>query len=202
MRGLKPDGRGTAVAIAELDRLQAICVTCANPSCGAKAAFYSQEDDDAIHQLLLTYLNLRTALLRTIWTYRAAPDDLMEGQMEARALLLAYASAATLLEIGFRHRRYLRRRPSRPSANSTRETRPGRSRKALTTVCWPASPVRRWSLSFRKRPKHLSGCGRRVPGEAVPPGRSLPVQPFLQDPPLRKPPIELVSAGWSWLYGK
>ena len=95
---LEADGRGAAVALAELDRLQEDMRDLRESFVRGEGSFYSQEDDDAIHQLLLTYLNLRTALLRTIWTYRAAHDDSMEGQMEARALLLAYASAATLLE--------------------------------------------------------------------------------------------------------
>jgi hypothetical protein len=95
---LEADGRGTAVAIFELNRLEEGMRDLRESFAQGEGSFYSQEDDDAIHQILLTYLNLRTALLRTIWTYRAAHDDLMEGQMEARAFLLAYASAAILLE--------------------------------------------------------------------------------------------------------
>jgi hypothetical protein len=95
---LEADGRGTAAAILELNRLEEGMVDLREAFRRGEGSFYSQEDDDAIHRLLLTYLNLRTALLRTVWTYRAAHDDLMEGQMEARAFLLAYASAATLLE--------------------------------------------------------------------------------------------------------
>ena len=95
---LESDGRGTAAAIAELDRLEKGMGELRESFVQGAGSFYSQEDDDAIHQLLLTYLNLRTALLRTVWTYRAAHDDSMEGQMEGRAFLLAYASAATLLD--------------------------------------------------------------------------------------------------------
>ena len=95
---LEADGRGTAAAIAELDRLQEGMGELRESFVRGESSFYSQEDDDAIRQLVLTYLNLRTALLRTIWTYRAAHDDLKEGQLEARAFLLAYVSAATLLE--------------------------------------------------------------------------------------------------------
>ena len=95
---LEADGRGTAVAIAELNRLEEGMLDLRESFRRGEGSFYSQEDDDAIHRLLLTYLNLRTALLRTVWTYRAAHDDLMEGQTEARAFLLAYASATTLLE--------------------------------------------------------------------------------------------------------
>ena len=95
---LEADGRGTAIAISELDRLQEGMRELRKSFLRGEGSFYSQDDDDAIHQLLLTYLNLRTALLRTIWTYRAAHDDLRESQVEGRAFLLAYASAATLWE--------------------------------------------------------------------------------------------------------
>ncbi len=93
---LEADGRGAAAAVAELNRLQENMRQLRESFVRGERSFYSQEDDDAIHQLLLTYLNLRTALLRTIWSYRSAHDNLMEGRMEARAFLLAYASAATL----------------------------------------------------------------------------------------------------------
>jgi len=95
---LNRDARGTAAVLVELDRLE-------REMQGLRAAFgqgergyYSQEDQDTIHRLLLTYLNLRTALVRTVWIYRGAHDDPSPGPFEARAFLLAYASAGALLE--------------------------------------------------------------------------------------------------------
>jgi 1-acyl-sn-glycerol-3-phosphate acyltransferase len=107
MRGLDPDvmnarleqdARGTAAAVRELDQLESRMNQLRAEFIRGERSYYSQEDQDAIHRLLLTYLNLRTALLRTIWIYRSAHDDPRMGESEARAFLLAYASAATLFE--------------------------------------------------------------------------------------------------------
>ena len=95
---LERDARGAAAAIVELNRLEEHMHALRASFVRDERSYYSQEDADAIHQLLLTYLNLRTAVLRTVWTYRGAHDDPVEGQTEARAFLLAYASAATLLD--------------------------------------------------------------------------------------------------------
>ena len=94
---LHRDTRGALSAIAELERLEARMQELRGAFVRGKSSYYSQQDQETIQQLLLTYLNLRTALLRTIWTYRAAHDAPEEGEIEARAFLLAYASAATLL---------------------------------------------------------------------------------------------------------
>ena len=95
---LEHDARGAAAAIAALDHLQAQMLEFRAGFVRGERSYYSQEDEDTIHRLLLTYLNLRTALLRTVWTYRGAYDRPAEGPFEARALLLAYASAASLFE--------------------------------------------------------------------------------------------------------
>ncbi len=94
---LHRDARGAVSAIAELERLQERMQDLRGAFVRGQSSYYSQQDQEAIQQLLLTYLNLRTALLRTIWTYRAAHDAPEDGEIEARAFLLAYASAATLL---------------------------------------------------------------------------------------------------------
>ena len=95
---LERDARGAAAAIAELDRLEQQMRVLRAAFGRRERSYYSQEDQDEIHRLLLTYLNLRTALLRTVWTYRGAHDDPAPGLLETRAFLLAYASAATLLD--------------------------------------------------------------------------------------------------------
>jgi hypothetical protein len=95
---LDRDARGLAAAIGELERLESqMRLIRAEFGRGARS-YYSQADRDAIHRLLLTYLNLRTALLRTVWTYRGAHDRVEAGPFEDRAFLLAYASAAKLIE--------------------------------------------------------------------------------------------------------
>ena len=94
---LHRDARGALFAITELERLQTRMEELRTAFVQGRSSYYSQQDQETIQQLLLTYLNLRTALLRTIWTYRAAHDSPEDGEIEARAFLLAYASAATLL---------------------------------------------------------------------------------------------------------
>ncbi len=94
---LERDTRGAVSAIAELERLEKRMQELREAFARGKSSYYSQQDQETIQRLLLTYLNLRTALLRTIWSYRAAHDAPGEGELEARAFLLAYASAATLL---------------------------------------------------------------------------------------------------------
>jgi 1-acyl-sn-glycerol-3-phosphate acyltransferase len=95
---LERDARGTIAAFRQLDQLEERMHQLRAEFIQDKRDYYTQEDQDAIHQLLLTYLNLRTALLRTVWVYRGAHDESREGRTEAHAFLLAYASAATLFE--------------------------------------------------------------------------------------------------------
>jgi hypothetical protein len=54
-----------------LDRLEQQMRVVRTEFSRGERTYYSQEDQDAVHRLLLTYLNLRTALLRTVWTYRS-----------------------------------------------------------------------------------------------------------------------------------
>lgn len=98
MARLEQDARGVAAAIGELDRLESRLHALRDAFLRGESDYYSQTDVDEIHRLLLTYLNLRTALLRTVWTYRGAHDEPGEGEMEAHAFLLAYASAAALVD--------------------------------------------------------------------------------------------------------
>lgn len=95
---LQREARGAAAVIAELDILEGRMRELGAAFDRGERTYYAQTDQDAIHRLLLTYLNLRTALLRTVWTYRGAHDDPATGPLEGRAFLLAYATAATLLE--------------------------------------------------------------------------------------------------------
>lgn len=66
-----------------------------------RRGYFSQADNDAIRQLLLSYLNYRTALLRIIWRYRdhAAVDD--EG-LRARSFLTGFAAGSALYEMSLK----------------------------------------------------------------------------------------------------
>jgi 1-acyl-sn-glycerol-3-phosphate acyltransferase len=95
---LEHDARGAAAAIEALKHLNVEMLEFRAAFVRGERNFYSQEDEDAIHRMMLAYLNIRTALLRTVWTYRGAHDDAGQGPFESRAFLLAYASAAALFE--------------------------------------------------------------------------------------------------------
>lgn len=62
---LHRDTRGALSAIAELERLEARMQELRGAFMRGKSSYYSQQDQETIQQLLLTYLNLRTTLLRT-----------------------------------------------------------------------------------------------------------------------------------------
>ena len=80
---LQADARGVAAVIAELDSLERQMREVHAAFVRGERTYYAQEDQDAIHRQLLTYLNLRTALLRTVWTYRGAHDDPSVGPLRA-----------------------------------------------------------------------------------------------------------------------
>lgn len=56
-------------------------------------SYYRPEDDDEIRRMLMTYLSLRTALLRTVWHYQRHAE-LADEALQLRALLLHYTAAA------------------------------------------------------------------------------------------------------------
>ena len=95
---LERDARATVAAFEELEHLQDRMHTLRNEFLEEERDYFNQEDQDEIHRLLLTYLNLRTALLRTVWVYRGSHDEPVEGELESYAFLLAYSSAAVLFE--------------------------------------------------------------------------------------------------------
>jgi len=57
--------------------------------------YYTQKDNDAVRQLMLTYLNYRSALLRLTWRYQNALD-ISDERLRLRAFLCGYTSAAAL----------------------------------------------------------------------------------------------------------
>lgn len=63
--------------------------------------YYRPGDDDEIRRMLVSYLSLRTALLRTVWRYQryAQIDD---ERLRLRALLLHYTAAAVLYDYSAR----------------------------------------------------------------------------------------------------
>jgi 1-acyl-sn-glycerol-3-phosphate acyltransferase len=60
-----------------------------------KRSFYSQADDDAVRQLLFTYLTHRAALLNLIWKYQRHAE-VRDERLRWRAFLTCFASACAL----------------------------------------------------------------------------------------------------------
>jgi len=100
-RELLRDARGVLLAAQQLDRMEAeVSAMIADFSRGERSLL-TQADHDGIRALLLAYLDLRSALLKTVWLYRGdnteapvATDDPLEG----RAFLTAYTAAVLLIE--------------------------------------------------------------------------------------------------------
>jgi 1-acyl-sn-glycerol-3-phosphate acyltransferase len=64
-------------------------------------SYYRPEDDEEIRRMLVTYLTLRTALLRTVWHYQRHAE-LEDERLELRALLLHYTAAAAAYDYAAR----------------------------------------------------------------------------------------------------
>ena len=92
------DARGVLSAAEQLDRLQASMRFLRGDFIRRERSYLAQRDQDSIHVLLLAYLDLRTALLKTIWLYRGENSECTEDALEARAFLTAYTAAAVLVE--------------------------------------------------------------------------------------------------------
>ncbi len=100
-RELLRDARGVLLAAQQLDRMQEEMSVLRADFLRGERDFLTQEDHDEIRALLLAYLDLRSALLKTVWLYRGentqapvAADD----PLEARAFLTAYTAAVLLVE--------------------------------------------------------------------------------------------------------
>ncbi len=62
-----------------------------------KRSWYTQADNDAVRQLLLSYLNRRAALLRLIWKYQNSAD-VTDESLRLRSFLTSYTAASALFE--------------------------------------------------------------------------------------------------------
>ncbi|MCH8936313.1 MAG: hypothetical protein IIB90_11365 [Gemmatimonadetes bacterium] len=100
-RGLLRDAQGVLLAAQQLDRMQEEMSVLRADFARGERDFLTQEDHDEIRALLVAYLDLRSALLKTVWLYRGdntqapvAADD----PLEARAFLTAYTAAVLLVE--------------------------------------------------------------------------------------------------------
>jgi len=100
-RELLRDARGVLLAAQQLDHMQEEMFVVRAEFLRGDRDFLTQEDHDQIRALLLAYLDLRSALVKTVWLFRGettqatgAADD----PLEARAFLTAYTAAVLLVE--------------------------------------------------------------------------------------------------------
>lgn len=62
-----------------------------------RRSYLKQEDNDVVRQLMLSYLNYRTALLRLAWKYQKS-EELKDERLRLRGFLCGYTAAATLYQ--------------------------------------------------------------------------------------------------------
>ncbi len=94
---LERDERALEQIVVELESLDRRARALQSEFASGKRSFYRESDTDAIRQLLLPYLNSRTALLRIIWTYQNY-DEIAFPRLQLRAFLDAYAAGAALFQ--------------------------------------------------------------------------------------------------------
>ena len=100
-RELLRDARGVLLAAQQLDRMQEQMADLRAEFLRGERDFLTQADHDEINSLLLVYLDLRSALLKTVWLYRGENTETSattDDPLEARAFLTAYTAAALLVE--------------------------------------------------------------------------------------------------------
>ena len=100
-RELLRDAKGVLLAAQQLDRMQEHMTGLRTEFLAGDRSFLTQQDHDEIRALLLAYLDLRSALLKTVWLYRGdntAAAVTTADPLEARAFLTAYTAAVLLVE--------------------------------------------------------------------------------------------------------
>ncbi len=98
---LAADERALAATIRSLQELERKFATFEAGLAKGERSYYRPEDDDEIRRMLVTYLSLRAALLRTVWYYQRNAE-LGDEVVRLRALLLHYTAAAVAYDYAAR----------------------------------------------------------------------------------------------------
>jgi len=64
-------------------------------------SYYRPEDDDEMRRMLVTYISLRSALIRNVWRYQRFAQ-IEDEKLRLRALLVHYTAAAVLYDYSAR----------------------------------------------------------------------------------------------------
>ena len=98
---LTSDERGLDAVIDGLKDLEAKFRVFEAQLHAGERSYYRPEDDDEMRRMLVTYLSLRSALLRTVWGYQRF-EQIPDEALRLRALLLHYTAAAVLYDYSAR----------------------------------------------------------------------------------------------------
>jgi hypothetical protein len=98
---LSEDAKSLAEILGGLSALEEKSMRVQSELISGERNFYSQRDNDAIRQLLFTYLTYRTELLRLIWKYQNYAD-MGEEKVRLETFLLELAAASALCESSFK----------------------------------------------------------------------------------------------------
>jgi 1-acyl-sn-glycerol-3-phosphate acyltransferase len=112
---LDADERTLAGAIAGLQKLEADAVQLQAGFLSERRNFYSQADNDAIRQAMLSYLACRTTLLGLVWKYQRQ-DEIADERLRWRGFLVLLTSASAISDASLRLVTRFE-----PSANSVRK---------------------------------------------------------------------------------
>jgi hypothetical protein len=100
-RDLLRDAKGVLLAANQLDRMEAQMATMYAEFIRGDRDLLTQADHDAMRAVLVSYLDLRSTLLKTVWLYRG-DNTPRSGEhldpLEAQAFLTAYTAAVLLVE--------------------------------------------------------------------------------------------------------
>lgn len=95
------DERALVSVIGELADLEARFRKFEAALLAGERSFYRPEDDEEMRRMLINYLTLRTALLRTVWFYQRN-QEIPAEPVRLRALLLHYTAAAVAYDYAAR----------------------------------------------------------------------------------------------------
>lgn len=98
---LGEDERGLVVVISELKALEQRFRQFEAELHAEERSYYRPEDDDEMRHMLVTYLSLRSALIRDVWRYQRYAQ-IAEEPLRLRALLVHYTAAAVLYDYSAR----------------------------------------------------------------------------------------------------
>jgi hypothetical protein len=107
---LDADEAGLRDVLRGLEQLDQRIQTMMAGFAAGQRSWYSQADNDAVRQLMLAYMNYRTALLRIVWRYQQY-EDVRDEKLRLRSLLTNHTAASALYEASLKFVSYFENAP-------------------------------------------------------------------------------------------